>query len=133
MNFFNDNDPFESIVREFFGSPVRRKERETIIQGEGEDRVIDFIESKDKIYLIFELPGFDEKDITVLIKGREIEIKAQKRSDENIQQYLTQKLRREFFIRKTLPNFINPKKFSYTMKNGILEVIFEKRKWGAKE
>lgn len=128
MNFFNDNDPFESIVREFFGSPVRRKERETIIQGEGEDRVIDFIESKDKIYLIFELPGFDEKDITVLIKGREIEIKAQKRSDENIQQYLTQKLRREFFIRKTLPNFINPKKFSYTMKNGILEVIFEKRK-----
>ena len=36
MEFLDDNDPFESIVREFFGgSPIRRSERkQQFISGE---------------------------------------------------------------------------------------------------
>ena len=53
MGFF-DEDPFEDILREFFGdSPVRRRHREAVIKGEREDRVIDFIEDNGWVYPVF--------------------------------------------------------------------------------
>ncbi len=128
MNFFNNNDPFEKIIREVFGqNPSREEYKEEIIQGEEEDRLIDFIEYRNKIYLIFELPGFDKEDILVSIKGRELEIKTKKIIKENTQNYLSQKLKKEILIRKNLPKIINSKKFSYNVKNGILEITFDKK------
>ncbi len=128
MSFFDDNDdPFDSIVREFFGGPVRRRKRgEHFISGEDEDRTIDFIEDDNYIYLVFELSGFNEEDISVNIKGKDLEITAQKLNEENIQDYLHQKLRQGLFVKKHLPNFINPKSFTHTMRNGVLEIIFNK-------
>jgi len=130
-DFFGE-DPFESIVKEFFGAgsevrPDIRRYREKIIKGEEEERIIDFIEDNNKIYLIFELPGYDEKDILINIKGKELEIKINKKSSEGIQDYLIQKLHQEIFIKKILPKFINTKKFTHTMKNGVLEIIFNKK------
>ena len=129
MSFFDeDDDPFDNIFRDFFGQQVgNRKRRETIIRGEEEDRVIDFIEDDEKVYLVFELPGFNEKDISVSVNNKQLEIKAKKREVENIQEYLMQKLHQGLMIQKTLPNFINSKKFSHTMRNGILEVAFSKK------
>ena len=126
MGFFDD-DPFENIVEEFFGrhKPFGSK-REQFIRGEGEERVIDFIETNDKVYLIFELPGYSEEDVTVELKGRHIEITAQKNNLENIKEYLAQKLSKGLRYKRTLPDFINPKKFDCTIKNGILEIIFQK-------
>ena len=75
MGFFDD-DPFDDIVREFFGgSPVRGRKRQNVIKNEEDDRVIDFIEERDKVYLIFELLrklfggslGFEELVIGLLI------------------------------------------------------------------
>ncbi|MBD3252218.1 Hsp20 family protein [Candidatus Pacearchaeota archaeon] len=127
MGFFDD-DPFEDIVREIFGgSPVRRARKDTFIKGEDEDRVIDFIEDEDKVYLIFELPGYNENDISVAVKGKELEISAKKSNGENIQDYLHQKLRNGISIRKNIPKFINSKKMSHTMRNGVLEVVFNKQ------
>ena len=127
MSFF-DEDPFETIVREFFGhSPSRERYKEEIIHGEEEDRVIDFVEHKNKTYLIFELPGFDEKDIFVSVKDRKLEIKVKKRNKEGIQAYMVPRLSQEEIIRKPLPKFIDPKTFSYTVKNGVLEVAFNKK------
>jgi HSP20 family protein len=128
MGFFDD-DPFEDILREFFSPESRtgRKRNGTIIQGEEEDRIIDFVEEKNKVYLIFELPGYNEKDIMVIVKNKELEIRAQKNDREEVQTYLAPKLSKGFFIRKTLPKFINPKRFSHTMRNGILEVVFNKK------
>ncbi len=127
MSFFDDNDdPFDSIVREFFGgSPIRRK-REQFIRGENEDRTIDFVEDEDYVYLVFELPGFNEKDISVIVKGKELEITAQKSNGEGMQDYLHQKLRQGLHVKKTLPNFVSSKDFKHTMRNGILEIIFTK-------
>jgi len=125
MNFFND-DPFESIINEFFNRDSRRNE-EKIIHGEEEDRIIDFLETKNKVYIVFELPGYNEKDIDIVIKNKTIEIKAKKRTEEKIQDYLNQKLYQGITIKKTLPKFINSKKFSYTLKNGVLEIIFNKK------
>ena len=127
MSFFDD-DPFESIMRDFFGqSPARGRRKDAIIEGEEEERVIDFVEDGEKVYLVFELSGYGEKDIIVSVKGKELEIKAQKSSREDIQDYLAEKMHIGVFIRKNLPNFINPKNFSHTVKNGILEVAFSKK------
>ena len=131
MGFFGDNDQFEDIIREFLGdsnSRIRRDDYEEIIEGEVEEGIIDFIENEDYIYLIFELPGYDEKDILISIKGRKLEIIAKKRNSVEVQNYLTQKLNTGFFIKKNLPSFIKTKNFKHTVKNGILELVFIK-KW----
>jgi HSP20 family molecular chaperone IbpA len=126
-DIFN-NDPFESIVREFFGeTPKRKYEKRFITQGEEEERVIDFIESDGKAYLVFELPGFDEDDVFVNISGKTIEIIAKKKNTAEAKEYLSQKLKNGIRYKRTLPDFINPKKFRYTQKNGILEVVFDKK------
>ena len=127
MSFF-DEDPFEDIVRDFFGQRSNLHSSENIIKGEDDERIIDFIETKDKLFLVFELPGYSKKDIRVEIKKREIEIIAKKKDFENVQKYLARKLREGEYFKKILPNFVNHKKFNYSFKNGILEVYFEKRK-----
>ena len=67
MPFDDDffNDPFENLIRDFFrGSSLEQRRRsQRFIKGEEEDRVIDFVEDGKKLYLVFELPGFDEKDV----------------------------------------------------------------------
>jgi len=130
-NFFGE-DPFESIIRDFFGkSSVSNGRRNTIIKGEEEDRNIDFIEDNNYIYLVFELNGYNEQDVSVLVKGKDLEIKAKKSEEicdlEKVQSYLNQKLCKGIFIKKILPKFINPKKFKYNLKNGVLEIIFSKK------
>ena len=130
MGFFEDNDQFEDIIREFLGegnSRIRRDDYEEIIEGEVEEGIIDFIEDEDYIYLIFELPGYDEKDILISIKGRKLEIIAKKRNNVEVQNYLTQKLNTGFFIKKNLPSFIKTKNFKHTLKNGILQLVFIKK------
>ncbi|GEM_PF-949383 len=129
MGFFDDEDPFDSIVREFFGGePLhRRKRREQFIRGEDEERKIDFVEDEDYVYFIFELPGFSEKDVSVIVNGRELEISAEKVNGEGIQDYLHQKLRQGLVIRRELPNFVSNKGFSHTIKNGVLEIVFNKK------
>ena len=130
MGFFEDNDSFESLVRELFegrNSRIGRDNYEEIIEGEREERVIDFIQDENYVYLIFELPGYSEKDISISIKGRELEIVAKKISIGEVQNYLIQKLNNGLFIKKNLPNFIKTKNFKHTIKNGVLEIIFIKK------
>ena len=76
--------------------------------------------------MVFELPGYYEKDISVIAKGKELEIIANKFNGENIQDYLHQKLRQRLHFKKQLPDFINAKSCHHTMRNGILEIVFNK-------
>jgi len=123
-DFFGE-DPFDSIIREFFGRTPRRNG--TFISGEEEDRNIDFIEGNDYVYFIFELPGYNEEDINISIKGRELQIRVRKKITENVQAYLSRKLSQEVSITKNIPNFISPKRYKHTMKNGVLEIVFNKK------
>lgn len=128
MNFFNEEDPFEDIFREFFGENARvKKHRDMIIHGEEEDRSVDFIEDDGRVFLIFELPGYSEKDISVQVKGMTLEINASRKNTESVQDYFMQKLNIGVSIKKNLPKFINPQKFKYTVKNGVIEIIFLKK------
>ena len=125
MSFFDD-DPFESIFEEFF-SPGRRVNRKgQFIRSEEDERVSDFIESGNEIYLVFELPGYNEEDIMIMANKGELEIKVQKKSEE-VQSYLSQKLKQGLVMKRTLPKFVDTKKFSHTMKNGILEIKFKRK------
>lgn len=128
MGFFDDdNDPFEEIVREFFGGAPSKISQQEFTRGEYEDRTIDFIETDKKIILVFEISGYNKEDINVTVKKDKIEIIARKNNLENIQGYLSQKLRQGVHIKKIIPKKIHDKKFSYTCKNGILEIIFDKK------
>jgi len=124
---WNNNDPFDSIVREFFGeSPRRRRRHEEFTEGEEEDRVIDFIETDDALYLIFELPGYSNKDVTLALKDRRLEVQAHKQNAANAQEYLAQRLKQGIIIKKTLPGNVLVKSMKHTVKNGIIEVRFDK-------
>ncbi len=125
-----DDDPFEGIFREFLGSsrsrnPARRR-RASFTEGEEEDRTIDAIETDDSIFLIFEFSGYGEKDISVNVRERQLEINAKKQQIAGIQEYLLQRLQQGMIIKKTLPSGISVKSFKHTFKNGILEVCFKK-------
>lgn len=121
------NDPFDEIVRQFFGhDPFGNSNKDQIIQGEEEDRRIDFIEDEKNAYLIFELPGYKESSIKVIQKGKEFLIEAKEKPKENTTPEIAEKLSQGILIKKNLPQELKNKKFKWTFKNGILEVCFTK-------
>jgi HSP20 family molecular chaperone IbpA len=123
------DDFFDEIERAFFGQPgeIRRTSTGNVLQGEREERVIDYIEEDNNIYFVFELAGYSEEDINVSVNGKELNISANKRNFENVQDYLSSKLSKGIYFRKTIPNNVKAKKFDWTFKNGILEVKFKRK------
>ena len=131
MGFFDDDeDPFDSLVREMLGRSSRgsRGRRSRIIEGEDDERVIDVIETDDAVYLLFEMPGYTEEDVEVSVSDSIIKISAKKSNTEDIKDYLAQKLSGGLQFKRSLPEYINTKKVSHTVRNGILEVMFDKLK-----
>ena len=127
MNWFDD-DPFEDIFKEFFGESSKTKNyRDRILENEEDERFIDYAEDEKNVYFIFELPGYNENDVSVIVKDGKINVKVQKKDTGDVQAYLNEKLVRGVSIIKKLPQFIKTKNFSQTMKNGILEVTFIKK------
>ena len=126
MSFFDD-DPFEDIVKEFFGNRTKTSSSGNFVKGEQEERVIDYIEEDDFVYLVFELPGYSKEDINIEIKGREIEISAVKENPQNIRPAIAQKLRSGTFFRKILPSGIKIKKHEQSFNNGVLALRFKKK------
>lgn len=114
----------------FFGPGVSRRTKISRRQEREEDEG-EFLETSDAFYLILEIPGFEEEDVFVKSKGRELEIQISKKNLEGIKHYLITKLEQGIQIMKTLPEDADAKKFSYTVKNGILEVKVNK-KWNLK-
>jgi len=127
MSFFDD-DPFDDIVREFFGgrSSGKSRRRSAVIRGEDDERTIDYIEQNGYVYLVFELPGFVAEDVEIKVTGKELTIVAQKKNGE-VQGYLRQKLAQGISITRALPDFVSTKKFTHTLKHGILEVTFARK------
>lgn len=125
-DFFSDDDPFQDIVNSFFGQSAGRRTKVARRQEREEDEG-EFLETSDAFYLILETPGFEEDDVFIKPKGRELEIQISKKNLEGIKHYLVSKLEQGIHIIKTLPEEADAKKFSYTVKNGILEVKINKK------
>lgn len=128
MDFFSngfEDDSIDRIFEDFFKNSLINRRR--FIVDEEEERTIDYIEDNDKVYLLFELPGYSKEDISVKINERELNIITKKESNEKIESYLKEKLNKGIIIRKKIPTNVNTQNFHYTIKNGILEIIFDKK------
>lgn len=132
MGFFDEdgNDPFDEVIRQFFGDGARVTTRTTrrnqMIESEEDERMIDFIEDDKNAYVIFDLPGYRKEDVRVLIEGDEIEVIARRKDPENIPNFLFNRLNSGIELKKPLPKNLEKKKHSWTFNNGVLEVTFEK-------
>ena len=124
MSFFDD-DPFEDMMKDFFQRSSRQQSNE-VISGEQDERMIDFIETEKKIFLVFELAGYRKEDAKVNVSKNEIEIVVKRKVEESVPDYLAQKLNRGIQLKKPLPKFLNKKRYSWTFKNGVLEIQFIK-------
>ncbi|MBT3642803.1 Hsp20/alpha crystallin family protein [archaeon] len=124
MNPFGD-DPFERLAREFFGG--NNSSDDEFIQTEQEVKSLDLIEGKDHVYLIFEFPGFKESEVNVEISRDEIIIVTSRKGLEGEEEYISQKLAATNPIRKKLPSIIKTKNYSKTFRNGVLEIVFDKK------
>lgn len=131
MGFFDD-DPFEDIMKEFFGGTTasgntrKISDNSEMISGEDEERNIDFIETPNQFFVVFELPGYDKEDVKLEIKNNKIIVNARKKPTERVQDYLSEKLSSGVRIMKQMPGFIKIKKYDFSFSNGILEVKFKK-------
>lgn len=126
--FFSNNDPFDEILKEFFGErPRSRSYRNNLTKTEQDERVIDYSEDENSVYFIFELPGYNEEDVDISVKDGNIKINAVKKNSDAVQNYLNQKLTTGITLSKKLPDYVKPKKFSQEMKNGVLELKFRKK------
>lgn len=126
MGFFDD-DPFDSILKEFFQeSRPRTASSRNVVKSEREERIIDYIEEDGKVYFVFELYGYSKKDIKIDTGKGFIEVEARRKNSEGVQPYLRAKLEKGIKIRKDIPG-LKIKKYDWTFNNGILEVAAEEK------
>lgn len=129
MGFFDDSgqDPFEDILNEFFGNRrVKTSSSGNVVRSEKEEREIDYIEEKENIYFVFELPGFDKRDVEVNLKGDNLNVLVEKKKIGEIKSYLKDKLGAGISFNKKIPVKIK-KEINWTFNNGILEVELERK------
>ena len=88
----------------------------------------DIYEKKDELVVKTELPGINEKDLEVTIKGDILTIKAERKEEET--EDTTHPNRERYYgkyVRSmTLPYHVNEDKTSATFQNGTLELRFAK-------
>jgi HSP20 family molecular chaperone IbpA len=135
-DFFNS--PFDDIFSQFFGQSggrIRKARRSFNDEGDEEEwdeseennRKTDYIDYDDKVFLIFELPGYDDKDLKIELKDKTLIIEVKKKGECKMQDYLSKKLCKGEIIKKTLQPDIDLKSMKHSFKNGILEVMFKKK------
>lgn len=124
MSFF-DEDPFEDIVREFFGEGKQRtSSSRRVVKSEKEERTVDYIEEGKIVYFVFELYGYSKEDLNIKAGNGFVEVEAKKKVFDGVEEYLISKLKKGVLIRKEVPN-LKVKKYDWTFSNGILEVKIE--------
>ena len=100
------------VVREF--GNVRRvpvAEAEKAKAGEGREPLVDVFRDKKSVNVVAELPGVDEKEIKVSVKGKGLEITAWHGE-------------RRYSRKVELPEKVDKRKMKKRYKNGVLELKF---------
>ncbi len=95
------------VVNEFGNIPKKKSDL-----GEREP-LVDVIDGKLDVRVIAELPGVDEKEISLVLKGKVLGIKVMNKE-------------RRYAKKVKLPAVPVSKKYSTSFKNGILEVVLRK-------
>jgi HSP20 family protein len=89
----------------------------------------DMYETKDDLYVTFELPGIREKEVSVSITGDVLTVKGERRSEKELQEDGVHRLERAYgrFERAvTLPVPVQADKVTATYRDGVLEIKLPK-------
>ena len=90
----------------------------------------DVLETKDAIVIKTELPGLQEKDLTVQIENGMLTVEGEKRFEKETPEKGYRRVEREYgkFIRTfALPPNVEPNKISAYYNNGLLELTIPKK------
>lgn len=90
---------------------------------------IDVYESEDKISVIAELPGLDEKDISIELVNNVLIIKGEKKIDKEKKKdnyHIIERSYGSFHRTIQLPSSVNENEIKATFKNGLLNVDIKK-------
>ena len=91
---------------------------------------VDIYEDKDNIYVDANVPGFEQKDISVSLREGSLSISAKR--EENKEEKKKGYLRRErfhgrFYRALSLPAAVDENKIKANYKNGVLKVVLPKK------
>jgi len=90
---------------------------------------VDIRDTEESIYLTFELPGLDKKDIKVSVADNVLTVTGERKTEneENANGYVRREIRSGSFSRSfTLPRTVNNNKVSADYRNGLLEIRLDK-------
>lgn len=91
---------------------------------------IDLWEDKDNVYVETDLPGLEQKDISVMVKDGNLVISG-KREEKNEEKkknyYRSERLMGQFFREVSLTSSVQTQNIKASYKNGVLKVILPKR------
>lgn len=92
--------------------------------------VADIVETKDAYIVRAEIPGMDEKDISIEIENNVLTLKGERRIETKTEEKDFRRIERnygQFFRSFTLPPNVHTEKITATYVNGIIEVIVPKK------
>jgi len=97
---------------------------------------VDIYENANNITVEIELPGVDQKDITLLLHNNRLEVKGFKREEEKSRKLKYIRLEREYgsfrrFI--FLPGSVIPERTTAYLRNGVLIITLKKQRQGRKK
>jgi HSP20 family protein len=98
-------EPFGNIKKSKEGTAVVEEEREPLV---------DLFDEEDLVLVVAEMPGIEEKDIKLVLKGDVLEVSAQTKDKRYHKEVL-------------LPRTFTEKDMGHTYRNGILEIRFKKK------
>ena len=124
--------PFQESMEQFFP----RSMRSFFSDLNGREPSLEIQDRGDKFVLTAELPGFGKDDVEVRVNPNSLELKAEKRTDEEKKESDgTQSKRSYSYFHRylTLPEGVMTEKVEGTMKNGVLELKLPKKEQGKLE
>lgn len=91
---------------------------------------LDLWEDKDNIYVEADLPGLEQKDINLKIRGGSLVISAKKETKKEEREknyYRCERFQGSFYREVELPTSVDPTKIKATYKKGVLRVELPKK------
>ena len=91
---------------------------------------VDVWEDKDNVYVEADIPGFDQKDIHLDLKGDSLIISAKKeetKEEKKKNYYYSERYQGSFYRGITLPGNVDQSSVKATYKNGVLKVKLPKK------
>lgn len=112
MGFFDDNDPFESMIERMFGGNSNFADERSYTKQTNYSQK-NFIETKKYFYFVLDLSNLKKINLEIKQSSQTKEFFIEISGDGNVFQY-------------AIPKNMAKKKFEWNFKNGILEVVFKK-------